>query len=177
MGEARGERPGIEHWRRLRRWQTRLIRTCDGIPRGLSREEAIDEVLAFFLLCYHLRDSLIRSGRSQAIDLDAFIDSSGALALCRDLTVGIKTITSAPLPPLGPSGQHYCEPVPAEQWLVAAVARSKDIFDLAVECNGCLADLSARCHIGVPRPRAPGQLVCEGNRHGAVFAVVLPPFR
>ena len=125
---------GLEHWIRIRRWQTKLISMCDGIPAGLSREEAVDEVLTFFVLCNDLSDSLIRSGRSQSTEVKAFVDSNPSLALCRDLAVGIKHITSAAMPHVGPSGQQHCEPVPGEQWLVDTDGGSKGVFDLAVEC-------------------------------------------
>lgn len=108
---------------------------CDGLPNGLTREDAIDDVLASFLTSYHFRDALIRCGHSQPTEVDAYIESTDALALCRELAVGGKRITAAPMPPLGPSGQHYCEPVPGEQWLVETEAGPKDIFDLAVECK------------------------------------------
>jgi hypothetical protein len=124
-----------EHWVRIRRWQTRLIRMCDGLPDGLTREDALDDVLAFFLICYHFRDALIRSGDCHETEIDAYIESTDVLALCRDLAVAGKRMTAAPMPMLGPSGQHYCEPVPGEQWLVETDAGPKDIFDLAVECH------------------------------------------
>jgi hypothetical protein len=123
-----------EHWVRIRRWQVRLIRMCDGLPHGLARADAIDEVLAFFLICYHFRDALIRSGHSQEPEVDGYIASSDALAVCRELAVGAKRITAAPMRPLGPSGQHYCEPVRGEQWLVETDAGPQDIFELAVSC-------------------------------------------
>jgi hypothetical protein len=136
MVRAAGERgEWQEHWARIRRWQIRWIRMCDGLPNGLTREYAIDDLLASFHTLYHFRDALIHSGHSQASEVDAYIESIDALALCRDLAVGAKRITAAPMPPLGPSGQHYCEPVPGEQWLVETDAGPWDIFDLVVECK------------------------------------------
>jgi hypothetical protein len=72
MVKARGKiGEWLEHWARIRRGQNKLIRMCDGLQNGLTREDAIDDVLAFFLFCYHFRDALIRDGHSQETEIDA----------------------------------------------------------------------------------------------------------
>lgn len=47
-------------------------------------ENAVDAFTSFFIQCYHLRDWLAES-RYLRRDIDAFINQSNSLALCRDL--------------------------------------------------------------------------------------------
>jgi hypothetical protein len=136
-----------EHWERVRRWHVRLKRICNGLPKGVAREDAIDEVLAFFPTCYHLRDSLIQSGHKPQAEVDAFIRKNDALALCRDLATAVKhfeithpyrptrTATTTAEPLIVRSGMRTpCEPAPGEQWSVETDAGRKDMFELADEC-------------------------------------------
>ena len=72
------------------RGQKRLAATARGIPVGTSKEEALDEVFAFFMSCYHLRDWVIGSGLKTEADVDGYIRSNNDLALCRDMCTGLK---------------------------------------------------------------------------------------
>lgn len=47
-------------------------------------ENAVDAFTSFFIQCYHLRDWLTES-RYLRRDIDAFINKSNSLSLCRDL--------------------------------------------------------------------------------------------
>ncbi len=124
----------------------------------MTREDAVDDVLAFFPTCYHLRDSLIQSRKKTEREVDAFIRSNDALALCRDLATAVKhfevrqpyrptrfaTTTAVPL--VVQSGRPPpCEPVPGENWSVLTDAGHKDMFALADECVEAW-----RSYLGVP---------------------------
>ena len=136
-----------DHWHRVLRWQARLRRICNGVPPGMTRAEAIDDVLAFFPTCYHLRDALIQSKYKTEREVDALIKSNDALALCRDLATAVKHFevrqpyrpmqyaTTTAMPLAVQSGRPQpCEPVPGENWSVVTDAGSKDMFVLADEC-------------------------------------------
>src|SRR4030088_2954341 len=47
---------------RIGRWHKRLSALGRGVPTGMSKEEALDDLFAFFMNCYHLRDWVIGSG-------------------------------------------------------------------------------------------------------------------
>lgn len=47
---------------RVGRWQKRLAAIGRGIPVGTTKDEALEDVFAFFMNCYHLRDWVIASG-------------------------------------------------------------------------------------------------------------------
>jgi hypothetical protein len=147
MVRARVELGGWEeHWNRVLRWHARLNRICNGIPGGLTRNDAVDEVLVFFPTCYHLRDSLIRSGRNSEAEVDTFILSNDALALCRDVAIAVKHfeiskpyiqtnyMTTTHISQVVVSGLNACEPVPGERWQIETDAGRKDMFELADEC-------------------------------------------
>jgi hypothetical protein len=140
MAKARVNLGGWEdHWKRVLRWHARLKRICNGIPQGLTREDAIDEVLVFFPTCYHLCDSLIRSGHSTEQAVEKFIRSNDALALCRDMAIAVKHfeiskpyiqtnyVTTTHMPPPMFIGPTRCEPVPGQQWQIETDAGRKDI--------------------------------------------------
>jgi hypothetical protein len=135
-----------EHWQRVLRWEARLNRICHGLPPGITRADAIDEVLAFFPTCYHLRDSLIRSAHLAEKQVDGFIMSNDPLALCRDLATAVKhfEVRQPYRPTTYATTSHMqvvhhglrppCEPVPGENWSVVTDAGHKDMFALANEC-------------------------------------------
>lgn len=60
---------------RVGRWHKRLTAISFGIPTDVSKAEALDDVYAFFMNCYHLRDWIIKSGFRQQAEVDAFIES------------------------------------------------------------------------------------------------------
>ncbi len=51
-----------EHWARVLRWHSRITTIGEGISFGMTRDEAVDTMLALFPVCYHLSDALARSG-------------------------------------------------------------------------------------------------------------------
>jgi hypothetical protein len=136
-----------EHWERVLRWHARVTTIGEGIPFGMTRNEAVDTVLAFFTICYHLSDALARSGVKTDVEVTNFIKSNDALSLCRDLCIAVKHFeiakpyratrsmtTTAESKIFMVGGKRPREPVPGEHWSVKTDAGSTDMFDLADEC-------------------------------------------
>jgi hypothetical protein len=136
-----------EHWKRVLRWHARVIAIGNGATAGMSRDDAVDTVLAFFIFCYHLSDALGRSGVKTDAEVTALIKSNDALSLCRDLCIAAKHFEiSAPYRPTKAmttsaesqvfvsGGSRRREPVAGEHWSVKTDAGSKDMFDLADDC-------------------------------------------
>jgi hypothetical protein len=136
-----------DHWERVLRWHARVAAIGDGIPFGMSRNEAVDTVLAFFPTCYHLSDALFKSGVKTESEVTAFVRSNDALSLCRDLCTAVKHFeitrpyrathsmtTTAETRVFTVGGRRPREPIAGEHWSVKTDAGSKDMFDLADEC-------------------------------------------
>lgn len=68
------------HYERLRRWRGRL---SELEPNDL--EALFDFVLAFFTVCYHLRDWLLRDAPSVQTELDQLFAKSKPLRLSADI--------------------------------------------------------------------------------------------
>src|SRR5260370_12690727 len=137
---------------RVGRWHKRLTSLSYGIPTDVHKAEALDDVYAFFMNCYHLRDWIIQSEFRDRADVDAFIDGNLALSLCRDICNGMKhfridparassapnwsTATtfqsvvsgSTPAVPVPAPGR---EPIPDERWDITTGTDNIDMFALA----------------------------------------------
>lgn len=128
------------------RWHARVTVVGDGIPSGLGRDDVVDTVLAFFPICYHLSDALVRSGVKTDAEVTAFIKSNDALSLCHDLCIAVKhfevskpyrptqSLTTTAESQVYVSGGGRRRTVFGEFWSVKTDAGSKDMFDLADEC-------------------------------------------
>jgi len=129
---------------------------CRGIPPGRRPHEAVDDLLAFFVFCYHLRDARVRLGDPES-QVDAFIKGNPALALCRDLATATKHLEvskpyvttqhlmTAAIQTVLVSGEPQpCEPVPGERWVVRTDSGDKDLFELADECIEAWRDYISR---------------------------------
>jgi hypothetical protein len=57
---------------RVGRWHKRVSAIGRGIPTDMSKADALDDVFAFFMNCYHLRDWVIGSGFKAEADVDAY---------------------------------------------------------------------------------------------------------
>lgn len=133
-----------EQWKRVLRWHGRITVVGDGITNGLRREDVVDTVLAFFPICYHFGDALVRSGVKTEGEVRNFVKASDALSLCRDLTIAVKhfeiTQPYRPIRSLTTTadpqvfGGTHRRSVFGEHWSVKTDAGSTDMFELADEC-------------------------------------------
>ena len=132
---------------RVGRWHKRLAAIRRGIPPDMSQAEALDDVYAFFMNCYHMRDWIIKSGFRQQAAVDAFIGGDLALSLCRDICNGLKHFrirangaysaadwsTASMVTYYFPGGIPD-EPVANEQWVFTTRTENIDMFELADAC-------------------------------------------
>lgn len=133
---------------RVGRWHKRLSAIGRGIPTDTSQAEALDEVYAFFMNCYHLRDWIIASGFRPRDEVDAFMSGDPDLALCADICNGLKhfrvdpkrawsssTWSTASVVTFSfPPGTAEAEPIPGQQWVFTTDGTEIDMFDLADRC-------------------------------------------
>ena len=82
-----------EQYDRTERWYDRFRTIDSGRAHDVSSDNYVDEIYAFFLNCYHLKDwikndtSLPDAVRSA---VEHFIDSKRSLRLCADVCNGLK---------------------------------------------------------------------------------------
>lgn len=131
---------------RLGRWHKRVMAIGRGIPAGTSKDEALDDVFAFSMNCYHLRDWIIGSGFKSQKEVDDYIRTTEDLALCRDICTGLKHFRAAPARAYIDSSWSTAtvsvsstfpgrpEPIPGEYWVVTTDRGNVDMFDLADRC-------------------------------------------
>ena len=135
---------------RVGRWRRRLAAIRSGIPPDKSQAEALDDVYAFFMNCYHLRDWIIASALKTKDEVDAFVRTDPDLALCRDICTGMKHFridtdkalsspnwsTASMFTFSFPAGVAEIRPIPGEheQWVFTTEGTSVDMFDLADRC-------------------------------------------
>jgi len=80
---------------RVLRWHKRVrdLGAAFGATDGMS---PFDYLYAFFQNCYHLRDFLKNSNAVTQASLDAFMNATPAMALCRQIANGTKHLTLDP---------------------------------------------------------------------------------
>lgn len=86
--------PTLEQFERTKRYLVRIERIYEGIfsSTGHDKEDYDDDVVSFFIHCYHVRDWIIHLNRLgiTARQVDFFIDSHRALKICADFANGSK---------------------------------------------------------------------------------------
>lgn len=89
-----------EQLERVERYYDRFKRINDGTDqRSPSTDDFVDDVRAFFINCYHMRDWLIKDDEYTAHSrrqIEAYITNTEALALCADICNGIKHLERNP---------------------------------------------------------------------------------
>lgn len=83
----------MEQLERARRYLMRMRSIYAGVfAQDHSRHDYEDDVLSFFMHCYHVRDWIVRLNRVgvTAKDVDQFIDGNPCLRICTDLCNGAK---------------------------------------------------------------------------------------
>lgn len=85
----------IEQYERVKRWYTRLKNVTDGREHNLPSDYYQDEVLAFFINCYHLKDWIIndKSAKVSSKEVEDFVNKSEFLRVCGDVCNGSKHLT------------------------------------------------------------------------------------
>lgn len=78
----------LEQWERVKRWHARL-QNFNSFKTSATAEEVQDNLYAFFLNCYHLKDWLKQSFPEKSAKVEALYDKNkGVLCLkiCADMT-------------------------------------------------------------------------------------------
>ncbi len=81
-----------QQWERLKRWHIRFDAINGGLEHNKPSDFLEDDMWAFFINCYHLKDWLkndVASGVS-AKDVEDYVNKSPNLSLCGDLANGSK---------------------------------------------------------------------------------------
>lgn len=86
-----------EQVERATRYYERFKRANDGMPRGeRAEDEWFDDVYAFFHFCYHIKDYLKNDPaytKHTAAEIEAYVSSTDALAICADICNASKHLT------------------------------------------------------------------------------------
>lgn len=84
----------MEQFERAKRYLTRIENIYSGIfsSPGHNKDYYDDDVISFFIHCYHIRDWIIHLNKIcvTARQIDSYIDSHHALKICADLANGSK---------------------------------------------------------------------------------------
>jgi len=80
-----------DQWDRMLRWHQRLSSIRGALPSAdTAKARALDDVFAFFMNCYHLRDWVQNDRRKTKAELKAFFSKTTALQLGQDIVNGLK---------------------------------------------------------------------------------------
>ncbi len=137
----------VEQFERVKRWYERFKQIHDGAPPGVapSTEYYLDDVYAFFLNCFHLKDWIIQDNtvpKSTSSIVEGFISRSTSLSICADLCNSIKhlSLTQPPrtgkVPQWGPRFKAVIGngSTIAVEYSIITASGPIDAFDLATKC-------------------------------------------
>ena len=81
-----------EQWERIRRWYLRFEETSQGKLHDKQSDFYQDDVYAFFMNCYHLKDWIKNDPTAFALSakVETFISNVPEMALCADICNGLK---------------------------------------------------------------------------------------
>jgi hypothetical protein len=131
----------LEQWERLNRWYERFKEIHCGREHTMPSENYKDEVYAFFLNCYHLKDWLIEDNAVPAQEVEDFINDCDELKLCADICNAIKHLVLHKKPRSGVQPEFTKKdvsltlgPEPADvsiQYTIETAHGPIDAFDIA----------------------------------------------
>ena len=82
-----------EQYDRMRRWYAEFVALDRGRPHEVPSDNYLDEIYAFFMNCYHLKDWIKNDGAVDATiqqAVEPYINSSRSLRLCADICNSLK---------------------------------------------------------------------------------------
>lgn len=88
-----------EQYDRMRRWYQRFVSLNQGRPHDVSSNNYVDDIYAFFMNCYHLKDWIINDdtvANSVRKAVEPYIDSNRWLKLCADICNSLKHLRLTP---------------------------------------------------------------------------------
>jgi hypothetical protein len=134
-----------EQWDRVHRWYIRFREISEGKLHDRQSDFYQDDVYAFFMNCYHLKDWIKHDPTASSLStkVEAFITDVQEMALCADICNGIKhLVLSKPRSTENPHfGQRLfkvgvgTQPTTiAVEYTIDTASGSIDAFDLATRC-------------------------------------------
>jgi hypothetical protein len=136
-----------EQYDRVKRWYARFDAIDKGRPHDVSSDNYVDEIYAFFLNCYHLKDWIKHDGAVPAAvqqALEGYVSSNRSLCLCADICNSLKHLRltrrekSGESPTFG--AKRFALSLGSEQptislkYEVDTAKGPEDAFHLATEC-------------------------------------------
>ncbi len=135
-----------EQYARMNRWYARFTALDQGRPHDVPSDNHIDEIYAFFMNCYHLKDwikhdSAVPLAVQQSVE--GYINANRSLRLCADICNSLKHLTltsqrSGESPTFGKKEFGLAfggeTPVIKLKYQVNATSGPVDAFKLATEC-------------------------------------------
>ena len=134
-----------EQWDRVRRWYLRFTEISEGKLHDRPSDFYQDEVYAFFMNCYHLKDWIKHDPTASSLSakVEAFITTVPEMALCADICNGIKHLVLSK--PRSPENPHFgkrlfkvgvgTQPTTiAVEYTIDTESGTIDAFDLATRC-------------------------------------------
>ncbi len=91
----------LEQWERVKRWYKRIEKIKRSCPKGYTDDDCLDEVYAFFMNCYHLKDwlknSVFKDNKGSVEELESLFDKKRGkrnkfFKVCADFVNGIKHV-------------------------------------------------------------------------------------
>lgn len=140
-----------DQWKRAQRSYERFKTMNDGFEPNMPSENYIDDAMAFFTFCYHVKDYLKHDPaftKQPKGSIETYVNSTPALSLCGDICNGIKhlkltNLRTADQPKLGKrefyvSVTHSLsgEKVPDEMKIKLAIehdGKTHDAFQVATD--------------------------------------------
>jgi hypothetical protein len=135
-----------EQYDRMKRWYARFDAINRGRSHDLSSDYYVDEIYAFFLNCYHLKDWILRDGAlagTARARVEAFINSNRDLRLCADICNSLKHVRltatrSGESPAFGRKKFSLTlgsgSPTVSLKYQVNTATGPLDAFEIATEC-------------------------------------------
>ena len=82
----------LEQYKRMKRWYRRFEDINKGRNHNVDSDNYQDEVYAFFISCYHLKDWIINDGNSgiSKNSVERFVHNDTYLKICGDICNGVK---------------------------------------------------------------------------------------
>ncbi|PKL64952.1 MAG: hypothetical protein CVV32_05195 [Methanomicrobiales archaeon HGW-Methanomicrobiales-3] len=139
----------FDQYQRVKRWFERFKAINEGSTKDIDIQQQYDDVLAFFMNCYHLKDWLIKEDEFSTEwrkTVEQYISINECLQLCADIANGTKHFSPGNIPTR--SGQQselqpHVFPHLKDGILVGAIMKfylvldngeSIDAFNLAADC-------------------------------------------
>ena len=82
-----------EQYDRMKRWWERFKNLDEGRPHDADSDNYVDEIYAFFINCYHLKDWIRQdNGVAQSVrdNVEEYINQNRSLKLCADICNALK---------------------------------------------------------------------------------------